>query len=185
MLSRSTLELFYPLHRFEILEKHKGRLDPYLAAALIRQESGFNERARSPAGAMGLMQLMPATARRMERVSRLELFDPRTNVRLGVRYFAGLLDRFGGDAELALAGYNAGPDRVDQWLKRYPVANRALFVDLIPFRETRDYVSFIARNYYWYQALYGMGAPEGRVTQLDQSKILEKSGQWFPQFKGL
>jgi soluble lytic murein transglycosylase-like protein len=184
-LSRATLELFYPLHRYEILEKHKGRLDPLLAAALIRQESGFNERARSPAGAMGLMQLMPATARRLERVSRQELFDPRTNVRLGVKYFSKLLDRFGGDAELALAGYNAGPERVDQWLKRYPVSSRALFVDLIPFRETRDYVSFIARNYYWYQALYGARATPGRVTQLDQSKVLEKSGQWFPLFKNL
>lgn len=184
-LTRSTLELFYPLHQFEILEKHKGRLDPYLAASLIRQESGFNAHARSPAGAMGLMQLMPATARRLERVSRAELLDPKTNIRLGVKFFASLLDRFNGDAELALAAYNAGPERVDAWLKRYPVANRALFVDLIPFRETRDYVSLIARNYYWYQALYGLGASRGRVSRADNAKILEKTGQWFPLFKGL
>jgi soluble lytic murein transglycosylase-like protein len=184
-LSRATLELFYPLHRYDILEKHKGRVDPLLAAALIRQESGFNERARSPAGAMGLMQLMPATARKMERVSRSELFDPKTNIRLGVKYLSKLLDRFDGDAELALAGYNAGPERVDQWLRRYPVSNRALFVDLIPFRETRDYVSLIARNYYWYQALYGIKPVTGRVTQVEQSQVLEKSGQWFPLFKNL
>jgi len=184
-LSRATLELFYPLQRYDILEKHKGRVDPLLAAALIRQESGFNERARSPAGAMGLMQLMPATARKLERVSRGELFDPRTNIRLGVKYLSKLLERFGGDAELALAGYNAGPERVDQWLKRYPVSQRALFVDLIPFRETRDYVSLIARNYYWYQALYGIKPVSGRVTQVEQSQVLEKSGQWFPLFKNL
>ena len=184
-LTRSTLELFYPLHQFEILEKHKGRLDPYLAASLIRQESGFNAHARSPAGAMGLMQLMPATARRMERVSRAELLDPKTNIRLGVKFFASLLDRFNGDAELALAAYNAGPERVDAWLKRYPVPNRALFVDLIPFRETRDYVSLIARNYYWYQALYGLGSSHGRISRTDNAKILEKTGQWFPLFKGL
>ena len=185
-LSRSTLELFYPLHRFELIEQQKAKVDPLLAASLIRQESGFNERARSPAGAMGLMQLMPATARRMERVSRAELFDARTNIRLGTRYFSSLLDRFDGDAELALAAYNAGPERVDVWKKRYPVPNRALFVDLIPFRETRDYVSLIARNYFWYQALYGStGGERGRVTRVDNARILEKAGQWFPLFKGL
>jgi hypothetical protein len=184
-LTRATLELFYPLHQFDILEKHKGRLDPFLAASLIRQESGFNVHARSPAGAMGLMQLMPATARRIERVSRAELLDPKTNIRLGVKFFSSLLDRFSGDAELALAAYNAGPERVDSWLKRYPVANRALFVDLIPFRETRDYVSLIARNYYWYQALYGLGPGRGRVSRSDNAKIMEKTGQWFPLFKGL
>jgi len=185
-LSRSTLELFYPLHRFELIEQQKAKVDPLLAASLIRQESGFNERARSPAGAMGLMQLMPATARRMERVSRAELFDPRTNIRLGTRYFSSLLERFDGDAELALAAYNAGPERVDLWKKRYPVSNRALFVDLIPFRETRDYVSLIARNYFWYQALYGAsGGGRGRVTRVDNARILEKAGQWFPLFKGL
>jgi soluble lytic murein transglycosylase len=104
---------------------------------------------------------------------------------LGVKFFSSLLDRFSGDAELALAAYNAGPERVDSWLKRYPVANRALFVDLIPFRETRDYVSLIARNYYWYQALYGLGPGRGRVSRSDNAKIMEKTGQWFPLFKGL
>jgi soluble lytic murein transglycosylase len=153
-IGRGTLELFYPLQRFDVLQRHQANLDPYLVAALIRQESGFNERARSPAGAMGLMQLMPATARMMERVSRRELFDAKTNVRLGVKYFHRLLSRYDGDAELALAAYNAGPEKVDEWRRRYPTANRMLFFDLIPFRETREYVALIARNYYWYLNLY-------------------------------
>jgi soluble lytic murein transglycosylase len=130
------------------------RVDPFLVLALIRQESGFNEDARSRVGALGLMQLMPATARRMERVSRREIQDPKTNIRLGVKYFSGLIDRFGGDGELALAGYNAGPEKVDEWRRRYPVNDRMLFNDLIPFKETREYVSLIGRNYFWYLSLY-------------------------------
>lgn len=154
-ITQSTLQLFYPVKRWDELQKHKKKVDPYLAAALIRQESGFNEFARSPVGAMGLMQLMFDTARRMERVSRREVMDARTNIRLGVKYFSSLLDRYQGDIELALAAYNAGPERVDDWKKRYVMSQKMLFLDLIPFRETRDYVALITRNYYWYVRLYG------------------------------
>ena len=164
-MARATMEFFYPLKRFDLLQFHKGKVDPYLAASLIRQESGFNERARSPVGAMGLMQLMPSTARLLERVSKQELFDPKTNIRLGVKYFAQLRERFGGDVEFALAGYNAGPERVDSWRRRYPVEDRILFLDLIPFKETRDYVALIARNYYWYLNLYEVGGARLSRTQ--------------------
>jgi len=154
MIARSTLQLFYPLRRFDVLKKHRAKVDPYLIAALIRQESAFSERARSPAGALGLMQLMPKTARRMERVSKRELFDAKTNIRLGVKYYSKLLSKYRSDAELALAAYNAGPEKVDEWLKRYETSNRILFLDLIPFKETSDYVALISRNYYWYISLY-------------------------------
>jgi len=156
-ITRGTLEMFYPLRRFDILKNQGHKMDPFLIAAVIRQESGFSENARSPAGAMGLMQLMPATARRMERVSRRELFDAKTNIRLGVRYFHGLLMRYKQDAELALAAYNAGPERVEDWRRRYKTSNRMLFLDMIPFKETRDYVVLIARNYFWYLNLYAVG----------------------------
>jgi len=154
-ITRRALELFYPLKRLDVLQSHASKVDPFLMAALIRQESGFNEHARSRVGALGLMQLMPATARRMERVSLRELLDAKTNIRLGVRYYVSLVNRFDGDAELALAGYNAGPEKVDEWKRRYTTSNRMLFFDLIPFKETRDYVALIARNYYWYLNLYG------------------------------
>ncbi len=154
-ITRSSLELFYPLYRFEDLKKHGWRVDPFLVAALIRQESGFNDQARSSAGALGLMQLMPETARRFEHVSKRELLDAKTNIRLGVKYFDQLLVRYKYDAELALAAYNAGPEKVDDWVKRYPLTNRSLFFDMIPFKETRDYVALIVRNYYWYRSLYG------------------------------
>ncbi len=165
MISRATLELFYPLKRnhADIIKRFGSRVDPWLVAALIRQESGFNTNARSPAGAMGVMQLMPATARRMEKVSKRELFDMKTNVRLGVKYFDQLLVRFEGDAELALAAYNAGPEKVDQWKRRYVTDDRVLFLDLIPYRETREYVAYIARNYYWYLSLYAGHVLEERV----------------------
>jgi soluble lytic murein transglycosylase-like protein len=157
-ISRSSLELFYPLVRYEEIRRHGVRVDPFLTLALIRQESGFNEEARSRVGALGLMQLMPATARRIERVSKREVLDAKTNIRLGVKYFSGLLERFGGDGELALAAYNAGPERIDEWRRRYPTSDRMLFNDLIPFRETREYVSLIGRNYFWYLSLYTSSA---------------------------
>jgi len=161
-LSRESLMSFYPLHRFDELKVHDKKIDPFLISALIRQESGFNEQARSPAGALGLMQIMPATARRMERVNQRQLLDPKTNIRLGIRFFGSLLERFNGDAELALAAYNAGPAKVDQWKRRYTMQDRMLFLDLIPYKETRDYVSFIARNYYWYLQLYRSSTPQLR-----------------------
>lgn len=157
-ITRDTLEMFFPVRFYESLWKQRGRVDPYLAAALIRQESGFVPYARSPAGAVGLMQLMPATARQIAHVSRSALFQPATNIALGVHHFHELLKEFGGDAELSLAAYNAGSRNVKKWVDRYPTENRMLFLDLIPFSETRDYVSLIARNYYWYLTLY---APSG------------------------
>ncbi len=166
-VAKPSLELLYPLRRFDLVRGYESKIDPYLILALIRQESAFNENARSRVGAVGLMQVMPRTARRMERVSRMALYRPEVNVRLGVRYFSGLLDRYSGDVELALAAYNAGPHRVDDWLKRYPVNDRVLFLDLIPFRETREYVASIARNYYWYLSLYSSSS---LIAQLENRR---------------
>lgn len=156
LISQTTLKLFYPMKNFAIIRKYATETDPYFVAALIRQESGFNPVARSRVGAMGLMQLMPGTARQMERkVTKRALLMPETNIRLGTKYIGKLVNRYGRDAELALAAYNAGADRVDDWTKRYPTEDRMLFLDLIPYKETRDYVALIGRNYYWYHALYG------------------------------
>ena len=161
LISQNTLKLFYPLKNFPIIQSYSADMDPFFVAALIRQESGFNPRAHSRVGAVGLMQLMPATARQLEHVTREALWTPNVNIRLGSRYVRRLVDYYGMDAELALAAYNAGRNVVDLWRKRYPGYDRMAFFDLIPYKETRDYVALISRNYFWYHKLYGdlLGRP--------------------------
>lgn len=108
-------------------------LDPRLMLAVMRQESSFNMRAVSPKGARGLMQLMPATARRF---GVRDIFDPAQNIEGGAQYLRFLLDTFNGDVELALAGYNAGENAVARYGNRIP-----------PYRETQDYVRRITAHY--------------------------------------
>lgn len=168
-IAADTLRMFYPLKEFSTLWQYRERVDPYLIAALIRQESGFMPNIRSSAGALGLMQLMPGTAFRLAKVSRRHLLNPRTNIKLGVQYFDSLLRQFNNDVELSLAAYNAGPHRLEEWKRRYPVDNRMLFLDLIPFSETRNYVALIGRNYYWYLSLY---APEALHLDKQMGRFL-------------
>ena len=153
-VTASTLRLFFPLWYLDDVKAKNSHVDPLLILSLIRQESAFNKEARSPVGARGLMQVMPGTARSVASIRAHRLFDPSTNISVGSKYFMKRLSQYGGDVELTLAAYNAGFMRVDQWKKRYPTANKLLFLDLIPFRETRDYVSSILRNYFWYVKLY-------------------------------
>ena len=155
----STLKLFYPMKYLQSISEKVKRVNPFLITALIRQESAFQEGAHSRVGAVGLMQLMPRTARLMDHtMNKKKLFSPESNLKIGIRYFEDLVDRFQGDVELALAAYNAGPEAVDRWKARYPMDNRLLFLDLIPYSETRNYVTLIGRNYYWYSKIYAADA---------------------------
>jgi soluble lytic murein transglycosylase-like protein len=121
--SRVMREQFEPL-----VQEHAARhsLRPDLVRAVIQVESGFNPGATSPKGAMGLMQLMPATAREL---GVRNPYDPTDNIRGGTAYLRQLLDRYGGNEELALAAYNAGSSAVDRYDRQVP-----------PYRETQDYV---------------------------------------------
>ncbi|HSC77126.1 MAG TPA: transglycosylase SLT domain-containing protein, partial [Candidatus Acidoferrales bacterium] len=156
-LPREAWELMYPKLYWEIIQREarKQNLDPYLVAGLIRQESRFENEAVSSAGAIGLMQLMPGTARRLagRRVSRGGLYDPETNIRLGTKFLAGLMAQFGGSVEKAVAGYNAGGGRVIEWSSE-PHADSAEFVESISITQTREFVHTVLRNYRFYRDLY-------------------------------
>lgn len=155
LVSRETMRMMFPLQFAEIVRQQAKDIDPLLILSLMRQESAFNSQAVSLVGARGLMQVMPATARSIASVRAHRLFDPKTNVGVGTKYLNKRLMQYRGDVELTLAAYNAGAGRVDRWTKRYTTDNKMLFLDFIPFKETREYVSSILRNYYWYVRLYG------------------------------
>jgi soluble lytic murein transglycosylase len=133
-------------------ESAKNNLDPYLVASLIRQESEFNPSAVSYANAWGLMQLLPSNGKRLAREEGIanfqtfHLLDPETNIRLGTRYLKQTLDKFGGVPEYALAAYNAGDNRVEDWQAAGPYNGIDEFVESIPFTQTREYVQAILRN---------------------------------------
>lgn len=159
----TTMRLFYPKwYEEEIFASAKKYgLDPLLVMALIRQESAFERTAISPVGARGLMQIMPGTARLLARgTTKKDLMRSELNVELGSKFVAQLLKRFDGNLVLALAAYNAGPGVVKEWKERYKVENPLLFKDLIPYRETREYVASILRNWYWYQVLESENPPK-------------------------
>ncbi|MFO0775653.1 MAG: transglycosylase SLT domain-containing protein [Nitrospiraceae bacterium] len=134
-------------------------VDPYLAAAVIREESQYDGRAVSRVGAIGLMQVMPATASAVAKrfgladVTRDELFDETTNVRIGVRYLDQLLEQFQGNVHYAVASYNAGPQAVASWVAKHGSRDPDEFVELIPYQETRLYVKRVVRSYREYRRL--------------------------------
>lgn len=140
------------------------RVDPSLVLAIIRTESGFNENARSPVGARGLMQLMPTTARRIGSRARARRHArrytrPSSNVWLGSWYFAQLLDRYQGQGALALGAYNAGPSPMDRWVEAHGDMEIDEFVERIPYRETRRYVRRALESYLVYRSLSGRRPP--------------------------
>ena len=119
-LDDNFLRLLFPNPYFDKIQKHNRGLDPYLILSLIRQESAFNPAARSSAGARGLMQLMPATARQLKRrVKTRELKQPDVNLKLGIKYLKRLIGKYDGNLIYALAGYNAGESKVKKWRRRF------------------------------------------------------------------
>lgn len=147
--ARDDLGVRFPtphLNRFTS-EARRHNIDISWPLAVARQESAFMADASSSAGAMGLMQLLPSTAKRQARKSKVKyknrntLLDPGTNIRLGTGYLAAMLDNFDGNLAIAAAAYNAGPHRVKRWLTNELPQDR--WIESIPYRETRSYVKNI------------------------------------------
>ena len=156
------LRILYPFPYRGIVEaeaREKG-LDPFMVAALTRQESLFKARITSPVGARGLMQVMPQTGAAIARGAGIQpwdselLFQPEINVHLGTRYLADQMRSYRGSLPSVFSAYNAGPLRINEWSSFPEYRDEELFTERIPFRETRDYVKILTRNIALYRALY-------------------------------
>ncbi|MCD4655727.1 transglycosylase SLT domain-containing protein [bacterium] len=159
------IQLLYPipeeLRKIYCNSAEQVDLDPLLAMAVTLQESGFDQRALSHNLAGGLMQVMPELFRRFssnwEDVPPVEDYQkPEHNIRAGTEYLAWLLERFEGSIPKALAGYNAGEHRVEEWEKDYPYPDE-IWVEHIPFQQTRLFVKHVWKNYRAYQVIYDTG----------------------------
>lgn len=163
-LPAEILQVIFPLTYWESIKKQSALrgLDPYVVAALIAQESTFDPGVKSAANAWGLMQIVPATGRRLaqslgiRRFTTSMLTNPEINIRMGTLYFSRLSQQFGG-AHYALASYNAGENRVVRWKAERPGLDEDEFIDDIPFPETQNYVKRILGTAEDYRMLYGEG----------------------------
>ena len=170
------LKLLYPLAYWNQIYEFsttESPLDPWLAVSLIRQESAFNPGARSPANALGLMQMIPPVAQAeahqvgIKNFRSEQLYDPKTSLRLGIHHLHGLIESYGGSLIPTIASYNAGKAPVIKWLDVYLSPAPFIFVERISFQETRNYVRSILRNYMNYIRIYN----KGQVHMADLMKL--------------
>ncbi len=157
------LRVRYPLAYRELTfeDAKKVGVDPYLILAISRQESTYRPGLTSTAGAQGVMQIMPATAKWLVKEdpglppnAHTELNDPRSSLRLGAHYLRMMIDRYDGNLVYALAAYNGGPGNCDTWRRNFKGATFFEFIEFIPFTETRNYVKRVLTNYVTYHSIY-------------------------------
>ncbi len=172
-------DTYYPLHGLADFAKS---VPPELALAIARQESEMNPAARSPVGALGLMQVMPDTARRVARKLNIGYSESRLsgdwqyNARIGTAYLAQMLEKFNGSVLLAAAGYNAGPNRAERWVKdlgdpRLASVDAIDWIESIPYRETRNYVMRVLEAQFVYRArIAGRVGPLTLAAELQQNR---------------
>jgi tetratricopeptide (TPR) repeat protein len=153
----------FPLAYADLVSDRAGknkRVDPMLVHSLIRQESFYQKDIISKVGAVGLMQLMPYTAKSLARQLNMrpprkyDLMQPKTNITLGVRYMEQVFLEFDNNMINAIASYNAGPGAVKKWTRKYSFSDPDLYVESIPYEETRNYVKQVLNNYWIYRELY-------------------------------
>ncbi|MBI3793392.1 MAG: transglycosylase SLT domain-containing protein [Nitrospinae bacterium] len=160
--------MMFPVANWETLvkESNAAGIDPFLALSIIRQESRYDAEAVSSANAYGLMQLILPTAELtaqklgMRGITTENLKTPEINIKLGVNYLAGLIKGEKGAVPLALGVYNAGPRFMEKIKKRFSTDNMEIFVEQVPYQETKDYIKKVLRNYFIYRKTYSsFGAP--------------------------
>ncbi len=157
----------------------RQKLNPAILFGLIRRESAFNENAYSPTGARGLMQIMPRTARQIARHfnerwrGNRSLFDPVKNLKYGAYYYQKLLNRYNGHYAIALAAYNAGPERVKRWLPRNEMVPADIWIETIPYEETRDYVISVLT----YTLIYQQRTNNDTLTMADLTQDVPPYGK--------
>jgi soluble lytic murein transglycosylase len=203
--------ILFPLRYSETVKAHalKAELDPDLIFAIIRQESVFNPMARSPVGAHGLMQLMPATAKveasrlsqsyvdkvtkvrlKREAQNKKNLLDPDTNLTIGIHHVRTLIAKYGNPVYI-LSAYNASPSAAERWMSRIPTHDLLTFIERIPYKETRAYVKLVLRNYFYYKRWYGSNAdslahfdsvtfPVGALAKLEKKSDSEMEKTMMP-----
>jgi soluble lytic murein transglycosylase len=154
--SPDLLKTLFPLPFVKYIKKIDSSMDPLFILSLIRQESAFDPEAKSSAGARGLMQIMPHTAKFLakRKISIEHLYTPKLNLKLGINYLKRLLKKYNGNLIYTLAAYNAGEQRVKKWGPKYLTSTDPLvLVESIPFKETRKYIKLIYRNIFYYRYL--------------------------------
>jgi soluble lytic murein transglycosylase len=163
------LSALYPSHYYDQIKKLESDIDPIILMSLIRQESGFNPKARSQVGARGLMQIMPTTAKMLNRRVKVnDLEKPETNLKLGIQYFKYLMKKYDNNLVYSLAAYNAGENRVTKWQRDIFTKNDSILhtIEMIPYQETRDYVKLIFRNMYFYKLLASNQLDHGSYNKI-------------------
>jgi soluble lytic murein transglycosylase len=175
---RQAWELAFPRPHLETVlkEAEQNQLDPALVYAIMREESAFDAGAVSPANAYGLMQLMQGTARGFGKLAGVPtdtqaLKTPRVNITLGTRVLANYMARFPQNVLLGIPSYNAGPGRPMRWIKDFPSVDFDVWVELIPFRETRMYTKRVLQSRGAYRFLYYADGSEGDPLLLPEQLL--------------
>lgn len=156
-------KLIYPIYYSDVINDNaqENNIDPILVLALMKEESYFNPHAVSSSNARGLMQLLPGTAKDVIRWKGFssyyenELFNPEINIKLGSAYIGHTRDVFSGDMLFSVAAYNGGPGAVKNWLKTMSSEEMDIFIENIPYGQTRDYVKKVFGTYWNYKRIYG------------------------------
>jgi len=160
--NKNNLKLRFPTTYSEYIvkESHKNNIDPALVFALTRQESAFVPTAKSKAGALGLMQIVPSTAFMISKKHKIkvrrsiDILKPNVNIIIGTKYLKKMINKYQKNTVLALAAYNAGPNRINRWLPKQDTPTD-IWIELIPYTETREYVQNIVTYAVIYQNLLG------------------------------